>query len=111
MNSKERMNEWKKLPPNTIAWETFKRLVGQFGMDKGIKQAQKIIAKKSWQKLKTCQTRPMSKKIMKTRQSSKYGKKTSHTGNLPLVESLTDPNVMVRPKVRLAQQNNREVRK
>jgi hypothetical protein len=45
MNSKERMNEWKKLPTNTIAWETFKRLVGQFGTDKGIKQAQKIIAK------------------------------------------------------------------
>jgi|TARA_R110000824_G_scaffold233677_2_gene421987 hypothetical protein len=45
MKSKERMNEWKKLPTNTIAWETFKRLVGQFGTDKGIKQAQKIIAK------------------------------------------------------------------
>jgi len=48
----------------------------------------------------------MSKKIMKTRQSSKYGKKASHTGDLPLVESLTHPNVMVRPKVREAQERN-----
>lgn len=46
MNAKERMNEWKKLPTNTIAWETFKRLVSQFGMDEGIKKAQKIIEKK-----------------------------------------------------------------
>jgi hypothetical protein len=45
MNSKERMKEWKKLPENTIAWETFKRLVGQFGMVEGIKKAQKIIEK------------------------------------------------------------------
>ena len=46
------MKEWKKLPPNTIAWETFKRLVGQFGVEKGIEKAQKIIekqAKKAWQ--------------------------------------------------------------
>ena len=46
MNAKERMNEWKKLPTNTIAWETFKRLVAQFGMDEGIKKAHKIIEKK-----------------------------------------------------------------
>jgi len=46
MNAKERMNEWKKLPANTIPWETFKRLVGQFGMEEGIKKAQKIIKKK-----------------------------------------------------------------
>ena len=46
MNAKERMNEWKKLPTNTIAWETFKRLVSQFGMSEGIKKAQKIIEKK-----------------------------------------------------------------
>ncbi len=46
MNAKERMNEWKKFPPNTIPWETFKRLVSQFGMDEGIKKAQKIIEKK-----------------------------------------------------------------
>jgi hypothetical protein len=43
MNAKERMNEWKKFPTNTIAWETFKRLVSQFGMSEGIKKAQKII--------------------------------------------------------------------
>jgi len=48
----------------------------------------------------------MSKKMIPARQPSKYGKKSSHTGNLPLVESLTDPNVMVRPKVRQAQERN-----
>ena len=46
INSKDRMKEWKKLPTNTIPWETFKRLVGQFGLDEGIKKAQKIIQKK-----------------------------------------------------------------
>ena len=46
MNSKDRMKEWKKLPANTIPWETFKRLVSQFGMAEGIKRAQKIIEKK-----------------------------------------------------------------
>ena len=45
MDSKERMKEWKKLPTNTIAWETFKRLVSQFGMEKGIEKAKKIIDK------------------------------------------------------------------
>lgn len=47
MNAKERMQEWKKLPPNTISWETFKRLVGQFGTEEGVKKAQKIIEKKA----------------------------------------------------------------
>jgi len=47
MNAKERMQEWKKLPTNTISWETFKRLVGQFGTEEGVKKAQKIIEKKS----------------------------------------------------------------
>ena len=47
MNSKERMKEWKKLPENTIAWETFKRLVSQFGMEKGIEKAKKIVDKKA----------------------------------------------------------------
>lgn len=47
MNAKERMKEWKKLPTNTISWETFKRLVGQFGTEEGIKKAQKIIEKKA----------------------------------------------------------------
>jgi len=50
----------------------------------------------------------MSKKAIQTRQPSKYGKKASHTGDLPLVESLTDSNVMVRPKVRQAQEKNRK---
>jgi len=45
MDSKERMKEWKKLPEGTIPWETFKRLVSQFGMDKGIEKAKKIIDK------------------------------------------------------------------
>lgn len=47
MNAKERMQEWKKLPTNTISWETFKRLVGQFGTEEGVKKAQKIIEKKA----------------------------------------------------------------
>ena len=47
MDSKERMKEWKKLPENTIAWETFKRLVSQLGMEKGIKKAQEIVDKKT----------------------------------------------------------------
>ena len=49
----------------------------------------------------------MSKKNMTGRGVSKYGKKTSHTGDLPLVPSLFDPNVMVRPKVRMAQEKNK----
>jgi hypothetical protein len=53
----------------------------------------------------------MSKKIRESSKSTKYGKKSSHTGNQPLVASLTDPNVMVRPKVRTAQENNRNSKK
>jgi len=53
----------------------------------------------------------MSKKIRESSKASKYGKQYSHTGKLPLVESLTDPNVMVRPKVRLAQENKRNSKK
>lgn len=45
MNSKERMNEWKKLPANAIAWETFKRLIGQLGTDKGIEKCLELIKK------------------------------------------------------------------
>tara|TARA_A100001037_G_scaffold302392_1_gene333900 strand:+ start:3897 stop:4040 length:144 start_codon:yes stop_codon:yes gene_type:complete len=45
MNSKDRMKEWKKLPRNTIPWETFKRLTSQFGMKKGIEKAKEIIEK------------------------------------------------------------------
>ena len=42
MNAKERMNEWKKLPTNTISWETFKRLVSQLGTEKAIAKAKEI---------------------------------------------------------------------
>tara|TARA_B110001454_G_C12570897_1_gene371819 strand:+ start:259 stop:420 length:162 start_codon:yes stop_codon:yes gene_type:complete len=49
----------------------------------------------------------MSKKAIQTRQPSKYGKKSSHTGALPLVESLIDSSIMVRPKVRQAQENRK----
>ncbi|MBO89041.1 MAG: hypothetical protein CMP14_05925 [Rickettsiales bacterium] len=37
----------------------------------------------------------------------KMCKKSSHTGNKPLVESLTNKGVMVTQKVRKAQENNR----
>ena len=40
--SKERMNAWKDLPEGFIPWETFKRLVNQFGMDKAITKALKL---------------------------------------------------------------------
>lgn len=45
IKAKDRMKEFKKLPPNTIAWETFKRLVGQFGLEGGIEKAKKITKK------------------------------------------------------------------
>jgi hypothetical protein len=35
-------------------------------------------------------------------------KKSSHGGNKPLVESLTNPNVMVTQKVRRAQESKRK---
>ena len=47
ITSQDRMQAWKSLPENTIAWETFKRLVSQFGMEKGIKKAQEIVDKKT----------------------------------------------------------------
>jgi hypothetical protein len=46
----------------------------------------------------------MSKTNIVQRAGSKLGKKTSHTGNKPLVESLSDSNVMVTQKVRKAQE-------
>lgn len=39
------MKEFKKLPSNKIEWETFKRLVGQFGLKAGIEKAKKIAKK------------------------------------------------------------------
>ena len=49
----------------------------------------------------------MSKQQMRKREPSKYGKKYSHTGNKPLVESLTNEGVMVTQKVRKAQEAKR----
>ena len=45
----------------------------------------------------------MGKRAIEKAKNSKLGKKTSHTGNQPLVESLTNKGCMVRPKVRNAQ--------
>ena len=50
----------------------------------------------------------MSKRYIECNKTSKYATKYSHTGKLPLVQSLTDPNVMVRPKVRTAQEKNKK---
>jgi len=50
----------------------------------------------------------MSKVNIVHRNASKFGKKYSHTGNKPLVQSLADPNVMVTQKVRKAQENNKK---
>jgi|TARA_B100000073_G_scaffold330138_1_gene318358 hypothetical protein len=46
INAKDRMKEFNKLPSNTIPWETFKRLVGQFGLEKAIEKSQQIIKKR-----------------------------------------------------------------
>ena len=45
MNAKDRMKEFNKLPTNTIAWETFKRLVGQFGLEKAVENKSAELAK------------------------------------------------------------------
>jgi len=49
----------------------------------------------------------MAKKNIEHRNASPMGKKHSHTGNKPLVESLTNKGVMVTQKVRNAQERNR----
>jgi|TARA_R110000823_G_scaffold209241_2_gene339486 hypothetical protein len=49
----------------------------------------------------------MSKQNIEYRKDSKNGKKSSHTGNKPLVESLTNKGVMVTQKVRKAQESKR----
>jgi len=49
----------------------------------------------------------MGKRNIEHRNASKFGKKYSHTGSKPLVQSLTDSNVMVTQKVRKAQERNR----
>jgi|TARA_B110000483_G_C18134327_1_gene518869 hypothetical protein len=43
--AKQRMKRFQELPSNTISWETFKRLLGQFGTEKGIEKAKNIIKK------------------------------------------------------------------
>ena len=53
----------------------------------------------------------MSKKAIDKAKKSPIGKKTSHTGGLPLVESLTNKGCMVRPKVRKAQESRRNLNK
>lgn len=49
----------------------------------------------------------MGKRARDNMKNSKMGKKMSHTGNQPLVESLTNKGCMVRPKVRKAQESKR----
>ncbi len=49
----------------------------------------------------------MSKKAIEKAKNSRLGKKSSHTGKLPLVESLSNKGCMVRPKVRKAQESKR----
>jgi len=46
----------------------------------------------------------MGKQNREHMNASKFGKKYSHTGNKPLVESLTNKGVMVTQKVRKAQE-------
>jgi len=49
----------------------------------------------------------MGKKNIEHRNASPLGKKQSHTGSKPLVESLTNKGVMVTQKVRKAQEAKR----
>ena len=48
----------------------------------------------------------MSKQNIEHRKTSAMGKKSSHTGNKGLTNSLYDDNVMVTYKVRKAQESN-----
>ena len=52
MDGKERMKVWNSLPTPKVDWETFKRLVGQLGAEKGIAKA-KLIADKVHKNLST----------------------------------------------------------
>ena len=51
----------------------------------------------------------MGKRKIDSASQSQMAKKMSHTGNQPLVESLTNKGCMVRPKVRKAQESRRGV--
>lgn len=44
--AEQRMKAWKSLPQPKVAWESFKRMVGQFGLEKAIVKATSIKAKK-----------------------------------------------------------------
>lgn len=46
INAKDRMKAFNQLPTHRVTWETFKRLVGQFGLEGGMEKAKKIIQKK-----------------------------------------------------------------
>tara|TARA_R110000824_G_scaffold172973_1_gene350957 strand:- start:505 stop:678 length:174 start_codon:yes stop_codon:yes gene_type:complete len=48
----------------------------------------------------------MSKSNIEHRKMSPMGKKSSHTGNKPLTQSLYDDNVMVTQKMRKVQESN-----
>jgi len=48
MDSKERMKSWQDLKLcERVPWETWKRLVSQFGIDKAKAKAKKIVDKQS----------------------------------------------------------------
>ena len=45
--TKKRYKKWKdEIPPNTISWNTFKKLTNEFGMEEGTKKAQLILKRK-----------------------------------------------------------------
>jgi hypothetical protein len=50
----------------------------------------------------------MGKQSRERKKDSKFGKKMSHTGNEPLVPHINNPNVMVRKKVRDAQERRKD---
>ena len=41
--AEQRMKTWKSLPQPRISWESFKRMVGQFGLEKAKTVAEKKI--------------------------------------------------------------------
>jgi hypothetical protein len=42
----QRMKAWKDLPLPKVDWESFKRMVGQMGVDKAVSRSKKIQSKK-----------------------------------------------------------------
>ena len=45
--ARDRKVAWDNLSEPKVAWETFKRLASQFGIEDGIKKAKKIVDKQS----------------------------------------------------------------